>query len=265
MSEQTTEIEDLAAIFAAQESSAPKEGETPSADITTPESAPSGVQEMTVEQLLADEKLRPKLQSWKDSEAAKMLKGKERELTQRLTPDIMKQAQLDALKIVFDNMDEDDLKDLLVQKPELAQAFAEVKARDTAPPKVDDNEIETRATIRAYATSMRTWHQTVLNSDLDEATKASLDPETFLKDKVGEEGFLAWTTAINRAIIDSNVAKGLKEQTEAAIQDRLAKEETTPGGALLTPGSRTSPVPDLMTTDSDVLLHQALQSSGAKK
>lgn len=263
--EVVTPVNELAEFFAKGEGTTPPGAKPPESGTPPP---PDPLAEIKVTDILANPRLKAEWQSAVDRQAANMLRGKEKELREKLTPEIQHQAELASLKTALEGMSKEELGELLAEKPELATAIAELRARENAPPPPDDATIEAHASVRAIALSIKSWHQTLLGSSLPDDKKAELDPEAYLSDKTGAEGFQAWTDAIQKAIIEQAVSerhqKFLDEEFEAYMTDRAAREGRNTPAPLMTRSNGAAPLPDLMEGDSLSQLTMAFEQSGRK-
>jgi hypothetical protein len=122
--------------------------------------------------------------------------------------------------------------------------------------------LEFAAQVQATRGLIQTYGSMVDESTLPDTVKDTLKPELFTQ--YGENALVEYGKAIYLALVDQKVQERFDAEWESTREGRLADlDKTRPE---LTSGRVASPKPDLMTTDSGILLEAALaQKPSVKK
>lgn len=245
----------------------PGEGAGPGAD-PDKSPAPGPLDGLTFDQIRADPVLGKELQSQIDKTVAAQLRGKTAQVRTELLPQLRQQVEDEILTKYFGDMDDESKAQVLAADPKLAATYGRLQLQQQSAPSTQD-DLERQATVHGLARHIHSVHARLINSDLPDSVKASLDPNVFLADKSGEQAVEDWTAAIDQAVVTDMLTKSQKDlmstEFEAFKEERLAQEDSSRPNALLQPGTRVSPLPDLMTTDSSMLLEQAFASNSGRK
>lgn len=253
-------------------SPAPKEGEGGAAAAKeTPAGAPSedgktAPVKPQLEDLLKDPELGPALQSWKDKSAANSVQTaleQERARSQQQLQSDNLQKWVD----YFGQFSEEERVELFARDPKIAAKFAEVQnvvAQQSQ--SISSDQVATTAQVYAYAHQISVYNKMLADSGLPEDKLQALKPDNFTH--LGAAGVNAWGQAIFAALLEHQTSQKLeaelKTRWEAYKQEHLAELEPGYVPESSSGGGPTGPKKDLMTTDSNVLLEDALVRRGGK-
>lgn len=211
--------------------------------------------------LLQHPVLGPQLQSWADRSAAAQVRAAlEREgvaAQQRAAQN----AQMAQWAAYFQGMDREELAEALTD-PETFQAYSAVQQWQQQQQAAHNQiQVAAQAKVQAYAEQIRAIDALMQEAKLPKEKAAALDPQRYTH--LGEAGISVWTNDVLQAIVDHQASQRieaeLNKRWEAFKQEKLAeldKSIRTPTG----PTSPSAPLPDLIATDSQVLVEAALRA-----
>jgi hypothetical protein len=233
----------------------PKDGEKKEGDDEDPLAG------LDVKALLKHPELGPKIQRWSDGAGANQVETALERERQSIRESAVNDYQEQQWASRFQNLDEQQLRELLATNSEAAAAYGRYQQRQQDEAQGKPKDILRAGQTFAYAAQIATFSQVLEEAGLDAETKAKLDPKNFTDQ--GPDGIVVWGEAINTAIIEHKVAEGvqagLEEKWEAFKEEKLAEEEAE-GGPPTTPTTRKpGALPDLMSTPASVQLEQGLK------
>ena len=164
----------------------------------------------------------------------------------------------------FSSMSEEEVTAAIGSDPKVASAYARYQQREQAGEAPNATAVVQASQIYSYASEVALIKGLLDESELSDEVKETLKPDNFRHLKV--EGIAAWKKAVFQAIVTH-------EATSIAAKEIAAKKETLNEEIMadidgerpaVTSGRREGPSPDLIKTDSGVLLENAL-SGKAKK
>lgn len=240
------------------EESRSEPGTTDSRLDDSPPTKESLLEALTMDDLKAHPKLKTLLQSEVDSAAAKQLQGKTAQITRDVEAKVRQQVELEIASRHFASLTPQELADELATDPAAAKMYGTVSSM---PPPPDQDHLN--AVVQTYTKILRNYQTQVTNSDLPEDIKAGLNPDLHLMGAGDPDDLIsAWAEKVNQAIIDHKVSKyvaenSVKRTAAQELEQQAERDEGDSGGPLITQGTRTAPLPDLMSTPSTVLLADA--------
>lgn len=229
--------------------------ETPSSRTGDTPSRTELLSSLTWDEVSGLEHLKPAIKSAADQEAARQLKGKTKEIEDR----VRQETTQDYWKKHFDSMDAGDLADLIQKDPEARRLYAVVNTPVSPLPAQDGSSIVNYYTKVISATNDRVM-------SLPAESQARLDPSVYLKafpDLQPEELLAKWQGEIAAEEVKALVAKQTNDslEKESKVLDQSVE---TPRGALITPGKTTTGVLPDFGTRSDLLLADAFERTQVK-
>lgn len=232
---------------------------TPSSSSDAAKSREELLSSITLDEIKSHSTLGKQFKSEVDSSAARMLTGKTKEIESRIRQEVtMEQA-----KAHFDSLSQQDLADELAANPQAAELYGLIKATPPPAPPLDPTAA---ASIQYFGRMIREYDTKLNNSGLSPEVIKSLDPKVHLLEgrdpNLDSEAVLSkWISSVDQAIIDSKVkASGGSVDESNLIESNAARDER-PGGALMTNGITTTPVPDFDKTSGKNLLADAFARS----
>ena len=220
-------------------------------------------------QLLAHPTLGPELQSWKDKDAARKVAEATSRLRSQveveLRPQIQAETEQASRRDYLTSLSPQELAQVLTSDKEMAAEYGKMQLeleQNTS----DPAQVTQAATVMAIGTQIRAIQKTIADSDLPDALKTTLDPKNFATGK-GTEDLVTWSNAVYRALVDHEKEKELGTELETRWEAYKTEKEVElspqrPNPNL--PGQRANPLPDLLETDSRVLLEMALEEKGRR-
>lgn len=244
-----------------------KEGEsTPASRATstttdasrTEETQPDALLNLTLDELLAHPTLGKTLQSWKDTEAAKQMRGQ----SQRIEQQVREQVQFESARSHFASLTPEELGEELASSKDAAAMYGRIQATPEPPPPLP---VEARNQITYFSEVIHTANLAL--ADLSPEVQAELDPTKHLVTPDGGDPAVvlaAWKSKVDAAVVSSRVASALaktssKQQESDKLEADAAADATRPNGPLLTVGTNSFPLPDLIETRADLLLEDAFR------
>jgi hypothetical protein len=208
--------------------------------------------------LLEHPKLGPLLNKWADSAAvAQVASALERE-----RPTIEADAKrLEAERVEdahFSDMTQEQISEEIAGDEGKATAYARYQQRKEAGGTPNPEAIAQTAQLYAYTSEVASIRSLLEDSELTDEVKESLKPEHFTHLKT--EGIKEWKKAVFQAVVTHEataMAEKLKDETWEAYKEEHLAEIDGERPALIS-GRREGPTPDLIKTDSGVLLESAL-------
>jgi hypothetical protein len=211
--------------------------------------------------LLAHPQLGPTLNRWADNAAQRQVEAAVRQAKGETEVETRQKAQEEREDAFFQGLSEEDLQEELKDKG-AAAAYGRYQMRAQAKASIPPENLEFAAQVQATRGLIQTYTSMVDESTLPDAIKDTLKPELFTKH--GENALVEYGKAIYLALVDQKVQERFDAEWESTKESKLADlDKTRPE---LTSGRVASPRPDLMATDSGILLEAALaQKPTAKK
>src|SRR3990172_803142 len=209
--------------------------------------------------LLEHPQLGPLLNSWADrAGAAQVAAALERE-----RESIRSQAELTVDERHqdehFSGMSREDIAAEIASDEKAALAYAEYEERRQAASEPNPDAIAAASQVYAYATRVASVSRVINDSELSVEAKAELAPENFTH--LGTEGIVVWEKAVFEAMVSHEAGQHaqrlLDEKWETYQQEKLAEGDET-ATAPTAAGRRTTNLPGLIETPSEVLLEDAL-------
>lgn len=228
---------------------------------------------LTVEALLANEKLGPKLKAYADTEHANQMRGQTDKIRQevrdeetpRIQAELAATVQQQVIGQLFGELDRDvNVQELLKDHPDLEQAYHAIKANGVPTATLTDSDhiVQERATVLAYASRITALNAQIQASDLPAEVKDSLQPEGYSAKHPndGAKAMDEWTADVLNALVKHEATKLKTEEWEAFKEEQLAElEKEAPLGQVR--GRRADPQPDVVTSRGVDLLERALSKS----
>lgn len=214
--------------------------------------------------LLEHPKLGPLLNSWADNAAqAQIATALERDRpaieadTKRLEAERVEDEH-------FSGMTPEQVSEEISGDEGKATAYARYQQRKEAGGAPNPEAIAQSAQLYAYTSEVAAIRGLLEGSELTDEVKESLKPEHFTHLKT--EGIREWKKAVFQAIVTHEAtgltANELDEKWEAYKEEHLA--EIDGERPAIISGRRDGPTPDLIKTDSNVLLEGALSGKSKK-
>ena len=158
----------------------------------------------------------------------------------------------------FSGMTQEQITEEIAGDEEAATAYARYQQRKEAGGAPNAEAIAQTAQLYAYTSEVAAIRSLLEGSELTDEVKENLKPEHFTHLKT--EGIKEWKRAVFQAIVTHEAtgltATELEEKWEAYKEEHLAEIDGE-RPAMVT-GRREGPTPDLIKTDSGVLLESAL-------
>ena len=164
----------------------------------------------------------------------------------------------------FSSMSEEEVTAAIGSDPKVASAYARYQQREQAGEAPNATAVVQASQIYSYASEVALIKGLLDESELSDEVKETLKPDNFRHLKV--EGIAAWKKAVFQAIVTHEAsaiaAKEIADKKETLNEEIMADIDGE--RPAVTQGRREGPTPDLIKTDSNVLLENAL-SGKAKK
>ena len=214
--------------------------------------------------LLEHSILGPLLNSWMDrASGAKVTAALEHQ--KPITEAETKRAEAERVEDArFSGMTKEQISEEIAGDEQAAVAYARYQERKQSSEAPNAEAIAQSAQLYAYASEVSAVKGLLDGSELSAEVKDSLKPEHFTHLKT--EGIREWKKAVFQALVTHEAtgltAKEMDEKWEAEKETRLAELDGE-RPAVVT-GRRDGPTPDLIKTDSGVLLESALSAKPKK-
>lgn len=223
-------------------SSREETGADPSRSDVTQLSREELLNSLTLEELKAHPTLGKLIQSDADRVAAAQLRGK----TAQIESDTRAKLRLEIAGKHFASLNQNELAQELAEDPDAVKLYAEVQAQPSPVP------AEVNAKVDYYTNVLRNYSSRMEEAGLDTTTLAALDPSKRLTVGGDPDDLLsAWTKDVDDAIVAAKVAKEVGKVTKTTataeeLEKQALEQEANPGGPVMDPGRRASPLPDVM-------------------
>lgn len=240
--------------------------EEPKGDETNPpqgEPSTDPLENLSIEDLLKHPKLASKVNSYADRVANNRIQA---EVQAKLAEqeDTIRDELLDKY---FSSLDETELGTVLAQDKNLAKEYG--RLQEKAQPQgqfMTADQIAHQAQIEASRITIRTNTSLIVDSDLPDDIKQTLNPQNYVSQ--GMAGLTTWTQDIYKALAKHEASKSAKDMASEELEaernrQRAEKDEALPG-ASMTKGRVMTTLPDLFSTSSAQLLEDAFAKRGTK-
>ncbi|KKM05551.1 hypothetical protein LCGC14_1752930 [marine sediment metagenome] len=215
--------------------------------------------------LLEHPDIGPVLNRWMDK-AAQAQTTAALEQQRPITEAETKQAEAERAEDThFQGMTQEEISAEIAGDEKAATAYARYQQRKEASGTPNASAIAQASQIYSYASEVSSVSSLLEESELTAEVKESLKPEHFTHLKA--EGIAVWKKAVFQAILTheaTGMAEKLKEEAWEAYKEEHLPEIDGERPAVVS-GRSTGPTPDLIKTDSNVLLESALSGKFKKK
>jgi len=250
------------------------QGEQPSAEPQEPKGeeptepngegeVPDPLENLSIEDLLKHPKLASKVNSYADRVANNRIQA---EVQSKLAEQEVS-IRDDLLDKYFSSLDETELGQVLAKDKNLAKEYG--RLQEKAEPQgqfMTADQISQQAQIEASRLTIRTNTSLIVDSDLPDDIKQTLNPQNYVSQ--GMAGLTTWTQDIYKALAKHEASKSAKDMFREELEaernrQRAEKDEALPG-ASMTKGRVMQTLTDLFSTSSAQLLEDAFAKRGTK-
>ncbi|KKL68491.1 hypothetical protein LCGC14_2124450 [marine sediment metagenome] len=243
----------------------PKDGEKKGGEEEDPLKDLAAKPDGVLKVLLEHPDIGPILNRWLDrASGAKVTTALEQQ--RPITEAETKQAEAERAEDThFQGMTQEEISAEIAGDEKAATAYARYQQRKEASGTPNASAIAQASQIYSYAAEVSSVSSLLEESELTAEVKESLKPEHFTHLKA--EGIAVWKKAVFQAILTheaTGIAEKLKEEAWEAYKEEHLPEIDGERPAIIS-GRREGPTPDLIKTDSGVLLEGALSGKKPKK